>query len=57
MYSINFTENNKKFCLSLHGNEANSYLFVNCTKMRWLSNDQFKIYDTFFYIIDMVDVF
>ena len=29
MYSINFTENNKKFCLSLHYNEANSYLFVN----------------------------
>ena len=29
MYSINFTEQNKKFCLSLHYNEANSYLFVN----------------------------
>ena len=29
MYSINFTENNKKFCLSLHYNGANSYLFVN----------------------------
>ena len=28
-YSINFTENNKKFCLSLHHNGANSYLFVN----------------------------
>ena len=27
--SINFTENNKKFCLSLHYNEDNSYLFVN----------------------------
>ena len=25
MYSINFTENNKKFCLSLHCNGANSY--------------------------------
>ena len=25
MYSINFTENNKKFCLSLHYNGANSY--------------------------------
>ena len=31
MYSINFTENNKKFCLSLHFNGANSYLFVNGT--------------------------
>ena len=29
MYSINFTEKNKKLCLSLHYNEANSYLFVN----------------------------
>ena len=29
MYSINFTENNKKFYLSLHYNEAKSYLFVN----------------------------
>ena len=29
MYSINITENNKKFCLSLHYNGANSYLFVN----------------------------
>ena len=29
MYSINFTEHNKKFCLSLYYNGANSYLFVN----------------------------
>ena len=29
MYSINFTENNKKCCLSLHYNGANSYLFLN----------------------------
>ena len=28
MYSINFTEE-KKFCLSLHYNGANGYLFVN----------------------------
>ena len=27
--SIDFTENNKKLCLSLHYNGANSYLFVN----------------------------
>ena len=33
MYSINFTENNKKFCLSLHYNGANSYLFVNGIKI------------------------
>ena len=30
MYLINFTEHNKKFCLSLHY-EANSYLFVKGT--------------------------
>ena len=29
MYLINFTEHNKSFCLSLHYNGANSYLFVN----------------------------
>ena len=29
MYSINFTEYNKKFCWILHYNGANSYLFVN----------------------------
>ena len=29
MYSINFRETKKIFCLSLHYNEANSYLFVN----------------------------
>ena len=29
MYSSNFTVTNKKFCLSLHYNGANSYLFVN----------------------------
>ena len=29
MYSISFTITNKKFCLSLHCNWANSYLFVN----------------------------
>ena len=31
IYSINFTENNKKFFLSLHDNGANSYLFINGT--------------------------
>ena len=33
LYSIYFTENNKKFCLSLHYNRANSYLFVNVTEI------------------------
>ena len=30
-YSINFSENNKKFYLELDCNGANSYLFVNST--------------------------
>ena len=29
MYSINFTRENTKLCLSLHYNGASSYLFVN----------------------------
>ena len=34
MYSINFTMTKKKeFCLSLHYNGANSYSFVNGTKI------------------------
>ena len=33
MNSINFTVTKKKFCLSLHCNGANSYLFVNGTEI------------------------
>ena len=33
MYSISFIESNKKFCLSLHYNGANNYLFVNGTEI------------------------
>ena len=33
MYSINFKVTKKKFCLSLHCNGANSYLFVNGTEI------------------------
>ena len=34
MYSINFTKKNyTKFCLSLHYNGADSYLFVNGTEI------------------------
>ena len=33
MYSINFTENNKKSVLSLHYNENNSYFLVNGTEI------------------------
>ena len=33
MYSINFAITKRKFCLSLHYNETNSYLFVNGTEI------------------------
>ena len=33
MYSINFTVTKKKFCLRLHYNGANVYLFVNGTEI------------------------
>ena len=41
LYSISFTEKNKKFCLSLHYNGANSYLFVNGMEIH-----KFKAKDT-----------
>ena len=33
LYPMNFTENNKKVCFSLHYNGANSYLFANGTEI------------------------
>ena len=33
MYLINFTKESTKFCLSLHYNGANSYLFINGTEI------------------------
>ena len=33
LYSINFTKHNTKFCLGLHYNGPNSYLFVNGTEI------------------------
>ena len=32
-YSANFTDHREKYCLSLHYNGANSYLFVNGTEI------------------------
>ena len=43
LYSINFTENNKKFCLSLHYNGANSYLFGNGTEIHKFKGKDFEI--------------
>ena len=33
MYSINFTENNTRFCFSLHYNGTNNDLFVSGTEI------------------------
>ena len=41
MYSINFTVNNNKFCVSLYYSGANSYLFVNGTEIY-----KFKVKDS-----------
>ena len=46
MYSINFTEKNKKFCLSLHYNGANSYLFANGTEIHKFKAKDSKIVST-----------
>ena len=43
LFSINFTENNKKLCLSLHYNGANSYLFVNGTEIHKFKAKNYKI--------------
>ena len=32
-YSTNFTRSQRKFCLGLHYNGSNSFLFVNATKI------------------------
>ena len=32
-YSVNFTESNNKFCLNLHYNGANIYIFANDTEI------------------------
>ena len=41
IYFINFAQSNQKFCLSLHYNGSNSFLFANATKIY-----QFKAKDS-----------
>ena len=43
MYSMNFTLTKKKVCLSLHYNEANSYLFFNDTEIYKFKAKDFEI--------------
>ena len=50
MYSINFTENNKKVYLSLHYNGGNSYLFVNGTEIYKFKPKDSKIVVTPLYL-------
>ena len=45
LYKINFIAKNKKICLSLHYNGANSFLFVNDTEIH-----KFKAKDTEFVV-------
>ena len=46
IYSINFTEHNKKFCLSLHYNGTNSYLFFNGTEIHTFKRKDSEIVET-----------
>ena len=46
IYSISFTDKNKKFCLGLHYNEGNSYLFDDGTEIHKFKAKDFKIVAT-----------
>ena len=46
MYSINFTEHNEKFCLSLHYNGINSCLFVYGQEIRKFKSKDSEIVAT-----------
>ena len=40
-YSFNFSRSNRWFCLSLHYNGSNSFLFANATKLqKYISSKQ-----------------
>ena len=43
MYLINCTEKNKKYCLSLHYNKENSYLFVNGAEVHQIKSKYSEI--------------
>ena len=46
MYSINFTVTGKKFCLNLHYNGVNNYLFVNGNEIYKFKAKDFEIVAT-----------
>ena len=43
IYPINFTQQRKRFLLSLHFNGSNSFLFVNATKIYQFKANNFEI--------------
>ena len=45
IYTINFTQPNKRFVLSLHYNGSNSFLFVNATKIYHFNTKDSEIKD------------
>ena len=51
MYLINFTKHCVKFCLSLHYNGANSYLFVNGTEIHKFKAKNFEIVANILYLL------
>ena len=53
MYSINFTENNKKYFLTLHYNGAKRYLFVKDTEIHKFQAKDFKIVATPLYLANI----
>ena len=46
LYSINFTQRNKKFCLSLHYHGTNSYLLVNGKEIHKFKAKDYEIVAT-----------
>ena len=46
-YLVNFTRPGIKFCLSLHYNGSNSFLFVNATKIYQLKANNSEIKKSF----------
>ena len=55
MYSINFAITINNFCLSLHYNEANNYLFVNGTEIcKFKAKDYDDIKDIHKYLIKKI---
>ena len=50
MHSINFTENNKQFCLSLHFKGPNSYFFLNGREIYKFKAKESEIVTALFYL-------